>query len=282
MIRINSTRGMVITRHDPARPYLSRVSFGGSGNNPEPPKVVAGPTNKILVVLQYWEGDKAQAMALARLIADIEPGMSSKADFLFVCRYDCRHDMGIVSHVSRKFSTFHHVSPRRGTGWPMGCNDLFFGGLEWVFHKMKSKRLPHYKALFFIEADCSPLNVDWVSLISHNWDKLQPVFVAGRKLRSQHVHEHINGGSCLLSGDFKFLEWLVLGAARSNSAAGWDYRLAGEFRRWGWAEIPGLECHWNTKTLSEEQIRTEKDRGVIWLHGVKSNAVLDYARKTLL
>lgn len=282
MNRGRTTRGMIITRPDPSRPYISKVHFGASRNDSLTPVVPSGPSDKILIVLQYWSGDKAQAMELAKLIADIEPGISQQADFLFVCRFDCRHDMDVVRYVSRKFSTFHHVSPRRGTGWPAGCNDLFFGGLEWIYHKMRARKLPHYKAVFFIEADCSPLSVDWISLMSSNWDKIQPVFVAGRKLRSEHIHEHINGGSCALSGDFRFLEWLVMGPARSNDGAGWDYRLADDFRRWGWAELPGVECFWNRPTLSDGQIQNLKDSGVIWLHGVKSNAVLDFSRKTLL
>lgn len=276
--RTNSTRGMTVTRNDPNNPFVNKVSFGGSGGRGQLTK-----SNKILLALQFWDGDKAQAMALADLIADIEPGMCELADFLFVARFDCRHDERVIQKVSRKFSTFQHTSPRRGTGWPMGCNDLTAGMLEFVFHRMVAGKLPHYKAIFALEADVVPLNRDWVKLMSHNWDLLQAkrsVHVAGRKLKSDHIHEHVNGNA-LLSGSFRFLRWLVR-EMNSNSRVGWDYRLAGEFAKWGWDEIPGMECHWGTQTMTDAQLLSECERGVVFLHGVKDFSALNFARNRLL
>jgi hypothetical protein len=268
---------MVVSRHDPNNPHLRKVAYGSANSSN------IATSDKILLALQFWGGDRSQALALAELIADIEPGMCERADFLFVCRFDCEHDERVIRHVSRKFSTFFHTSPRRGTGWPMGCNDLTAGMLEFVFHRMVAKKLPHYKAIFALEADVVPLNRDWIKLMSHNWDVLQEtsaICVAGRKLKSEHIREHVNGNA-LLTGNFKFLKWL-LREMNSNSRVGWDYRLAGEFEKWGWAEIPGLECHWNTRTLSDDQLRNECERGVIFLHGVKDFSALNFARNRLL
>lgn len=276
--RLNTTRGMTVTRNDPNNPHLNKVHFGGSGGRGQITK-----SNKILLALQFWNGDKAQAMALADLIADIEPGMCEIADFLFVARFDCQHDERAIQKVSRKFATHVHTSPRRGTGWPAGCNDLTAGMLEFVFHRMVAGKLPHYKAIFALEADVVPLNRDWIKLMSHNWDLLQansPVYIAGRMLQAAHVHRHVNGNA-LLSGNFRFLRWL-LRELNSNCNVGWDYRLAGEFFKWGAAEVPGIECHWNTRTLTDDQLRAECERGVVFLHGVKDFSALNFARNRLL
>lgn len=275
--RATTTRGMTVTRHDPNNPHLSKVQYGDGGRGQ------LTKSNKILLALQFWEGDLSQAMTLAELIADIEPGMCELADFLFVARFDCRHDQRVIDKVSRKFATHVHTSPRRGTGWPMGCNDLTAGMLEFVFHRMTNGKLPHYKAIFALEADCCPLNRDWIKLCSHNWDLLQkknPVYIAGRMLEAAHIHKHVNGNA-MLSGNFKFLRWL-LREMNSNSRVGWDYRLAGEFFKWGAAEIPGMECHWGTRTFSNEQLLGLCERGVIFEHGVKDFSALNFARNRLL
>lgn len=273
--RANTTRGMTVVRKDPNNP-LATVNFGSGGGSQE---VV--PSGKILLALQFWQGDKAQAMALSELIADIEPEVSAYADFLFIARFDCQHDVGAIEKMSRKFTTYHHTSPRRGTGWPMGCNDLTAGLVEYAFHKMTAGKMPHYKAIFALEADVVPLHRDWIKKISEAWDALKPpVYVAGRMLKASHIHLHVNGNA-LLSGNFKFLKWL-LRELNSNSAVGWDYRLASQFKNWGWAEIPGMECLWNHPTLSEEQIQGLVNRGVVFLHGVKDYSVQNFARRTLL
>src|SRR6476660_7427789 len=100
----------------------------------------------MLICLPFWEGDKLQCMTLAKLLADLEETHSTKADVLFIARFDCKHDMDVVRNISRKFNVYTHTSKRRGTGWPMGCNSLFFGTLEWVYYKMAGAQVPHYRS----------------------------------------------------------------------------------------------------------------------------------------
>ena len=72
---------------------------------------------KILLALQFWKGDKDQAMRVARLIADLEPRHTDFADFLFVSRFDCEQDLATVEYVSQKFNVHTYVNRhRRGTG----------------------------------------------------------------------------------------------------------------------------------------------------------------------
>ena len=238
---------------------------------------------RILLALQYWGGDKYQAMELARLIADIEPTHCSAADFLFVHRFDCKPDESTMNHVGRKFNVHKYRSPRRETGWPDGCNGLWYSTMEWVYHMIEAKKIPAYKAVLTFEADCVPLRRDWINYLSERWDELAKggkVFIAGRKVESVGVHEHINGNA-FFSCDLNFLKWVVKGT-RVPPGVGWDYHLAGEFRRRGWAEIPGLECRWGTKTLTDEFLREELERGVVFLHGVKDRSALTFSRKHLL
>ncbi len=240
------------------------------------------PENRILLVLQYWKGDQKQAMKLAKLIADLQPSKSTIADFLFVGRFDCPHDMEAINYVSKKFNVYHWISKRRGTGWPNGCNELWFGALEWVQSMMADHKIPAYKAVFTFEADGVPLSPNWINQFSADWDaesKKHETFVFGAYLTAPGPH--ING-NCMLSGHPAFLNWVVrkIGGAPAN--AGWDYVMYRDFKKWGARAYPKLVSYWGTKTFSEEGFRIQLERGTAWLHGVKDDSLLDMARRKFL
>jgi hypothetical protein len=240
------------------------------------------PTNKILIALLFWEGDKNQAMKLARLLADLEPAHSEAADFLFVARFDCQHDENTIRHVSRKFNVHRHTSKRRGTGWPMGCNAIFFGMLEWAYHKMNAHLVPGYKAILVLGGDGAPLKADWIPAFVNN---VKPgVFVSGALIPDPvNGHDHINGDCALLSGDLKFLKWLTLGIGDVSTVAGWDWILSEDFKRWGWQDLPFVKSVWNRPgRFTQEDWEREGTSGVIWYHGVKRDDLLELARKNLL
>lgn len=243
------------------------------------------PSKKILIALQFWTQDRLAAMKLARFIADLEPAHSELADFVFINRFDCDPaDKDTVDRVARKFNTFSYRSPQRGTGWPDGCNSLWFGTMEWAFSFMEVGRLPAYKAIFTCEADGAPIFRDWVARMSKAWDVTQggpkPVYVAGPLVSGGGVEEHVNG-NCLVSGNFKFLHWITRRVAGVPSRVGWDYALRGAFKQWGWANIPGMLSLYNTPRFSpEEYIQLVKNE-TIWVHGDKSNCLIDMGRARL-
>lgn len=244
------------------------------------------PTNKILIVLPFWEGDKRQAMKLAALLADLENHHSELADFLFVARFDCSHDDATVKYVSRRFNVFTHTSKRRETGWPMGCNGTFFGSMEYIYHKMASGKIPNYKAVFHIGSDSGPLKRDWLPRISSAWDstaKRKKIYIAGPFLKGELGNrDHINGDAMLISGDLKFLKWLAVTVGGIKAACGWDWGLAGDFCRWGWENFPFIKSHWRRPYMSHLDWDAEYNDGTVWLHGVKSDDLLDISRKNLV
>jgi hypothetical protein len=244
------------------------------------------PSNKILIVLPFWSGDKPIAMKLARLLADLEPTHSEDADILFVSRFDCTHDDTTMQAVSRKFNVFKHTSQRRGTGWPMGCNSIFFGSLEWVYRKMEAKQIPQYQAVLFLGADGGPLKTGWIQHFVSSWreaNKDKKICMAGALIDPQGDHPHINGDCALLSGDLSFLKWLTLGVGDVSTVAGWDWVLSSDFSQRGWADFPFVRSLWNKRTpFSEEDWDAEKALGTVWFHGQKGFSLIDMSRKKLL
>lgn len=242
-------------------------------------------TNKILIMLSFWQGDREQAFRLARLLADLEPQHSELADILLVARFDQKHDPDTVQYVARKFNVHTHVSRRQETGWPRGCNGIFFGGMEYVYHKMAAGQIPRYKAIFNMGADSTPLDKNWLSDFCHTWDNMNRkdrVYIAGALVDPKGEHPHINGDATFISGDLDFLKWLVIRASHSNANAGWDWYLSRQFAEWGWSDIPSIISLWNTKTFEPNRWDGMVGAGIKMIHGVKDFSLLNQARKKLL
>lgn len=240
------------------------------------------PENKILLVLQYWEGDRAQAMRLARFIADLQSERTNLADFLFVSRFDCPHDLDSINYVNRKFNVYHYVSKRRGTGWPNGCNDLWFGAMEWVQSMMADRKIPAYKAVFTFEADGVPLSPNWINQMSVDWDaecKKHENYVFGALLKAPGPH--INGNA-IFAGHPAFLHWVVRKVGGAPPNAGWDFVMYRDFKKWGAHNYPKLKSYWASKTFSEAEFQREIATGTVWVHGVKDDSLLNMAREKFL
>lgn len=243
-------------------------------------------TSKTLFMFQFWEGDKPEAMELARLIADIQQGHSQEADFLFLARFDSTHDEKTIKHVSRKFNTYKYTSPRRGTGWPHGCNELFLGGMEWIYGMKSMNRIPRYQTIFSLEADCVPMSRDWITRLKREWylaNQTKPVFMAGAWLPNCPQNDgsgHING-CAVMSGDMKFLKWLIETLSRLKSPIGWDYAFSQDFKGWGWAALPGFTCAWRAP-MSEAVFLDARKQGCFLWHGCKGFDALNLCRKYLL
>jgi len=242
------------------------------------------PSNKFLVVLMFWKGDQQQANKLAKLLADLEPRHCALADFLFVSRFDCKPDDETIRHVCRKFNTFHYVSKRRGVGWPLGCNGVFFGAMEWFYHRMQAAQIPNYKAAVLLGSDTAPMTVDWLEQLHRSWfeaNEKKKIYTAGA-LIPHETHEHINGDCMLLSGDLKFLRWLVYDVCDINVPAGWDWVLAASFQKWGWANFSSVKSAWRRPAFTESDWDAERADGTVLYHGTKDDSLLDLVRKKLL
>jgi len=236
--------------------------------------------SKLLIAIQYWEGDKAQAMRVAQLMADLEPRHNSDVDFLFSARFDCAHDMKAVEKVSAKFKVWTYVNKhRRGVGWPSGCNDLWFGTLDHIYDFGSAKFMPTYDAILTCEADSSPLGPHWHRTLMNSWrtvNETKIVKVHGAMVR--YPAPHINGNA-LFSGDLGFLHRISRQIGGCSPIHGWDFILCPQFKQAGWANCPHIRSEWQCKTMAPEQIDGYIDAGVSFLHGVKDDSVLEHVRR---
>lgn len=247
---------------------------------------------KILIAIPFWELDKGQAMEAARLIADLENRHSDKADILFMSRFDCPPaDKPTLDHVSRKFNTYSQVCRRRGTGWGLGSNELFFGIMDWVYANNAAKKLQEYKAILIFESDSCPLTPHWITTLHDAWDKSQlgpkPVKVFGPLLgQPEHPQmpkgvSHINANA-LYSGDIKFLKTVARDIGGCSPHGGYDWFLAPRFMKMGWADCPQIKSWWRSINANPAILDSLIHQGVVMIHGFKDSSMLNLVRERYL
>lgn len=238
-------------------------------------------SGKLLIALQFWEGDKTQAVRLAKFLTDLEPRHSDFADFLLVHRFDCKAPPDAVQYVSRKFNTFIYQTPHCDTGWPLGCNAVTNFTIEWARCMIEAGKTPPYKAIFLCEADGAPVQRNWIEKMSAEWDRVnaeKPIFQAGPYIPPPL--EHING-NCLINAAVPALRWFCRGDWQTR-AGGWDYVGWEAFKQKGVSDIPGMKSLYARLSFSEEEWKKLIEDDVIWVHGDKSNDLIYWGRRNLL
>lgn len=225
--------------------------------------------SKILLALQFWQRDQARAYKLAKLIADWQPSLSTRADFCFVPRKDVEHDKSQNAYVGKKFRTFTHHGRRDGSGWPFGPNELWLD----LMTKLSERGGLGYKAVLTFEPDCVPLCKDWIEQLHKAWDDSK-AFVVGSILPTVGAdgpQDHINGNA-MFSCDPKFLAWVA--EQKVTPKHGWDTVLASEFRRWGWANTPVIRSDYRCSNVTGRHLDNFLSTGVALHHGSKDETLL--------
>lgn len=235
----------------------------------------------MIIALQYWTGDEPQALALARLIADIEPTRRCDAILALCRRGDCPvsdEARRTEEHCNAKLPTMLLRSPRPETGHPDGCFGLWAGSVAKLHRLWQRGVIPADlgQCVFTCESDGGPIRADWIDrLKSAHWRSL----ALGKRITGavmDHPVPHVNGNLVLDLAVWSDHPCL----SRCPPGASWD-------------------CHHATTLLAEARpslaIRNDYDatdltpgylravsRETAWVHGCKDGSVIRYARKELL
>lgn len=156
----------------------------------------------MILMLQYWESDKAQAMELARLIADLEDKPLTDVVFMFCGRWDCQHDQKAIDYVAKKFPVDVFTCEAMATGWPAGCNKMIGDGYKQALRLGKQRGWFNHP-IMFLEADDVPLKKDWIDRIITEWKASGKMITGAWLLRDDCGMEHVNGNMCISSEFWK-------------------------------------------------------------------------------
>jgi hypothetical protein len=230
---------------------------------------------KFHVCLQFWEGDKANAMRLARFIADLEPEFRKDTEFVFIARFDCEHDHPTCKYVGLKFKTTWITSHTKWTGWPGGPNGMAKDTLEWLAANRRESG-----GALLIEPDCVPVCRGWLDRIMAEWDmaRFAERILMGAWRNSGGEHGHING-NCVVRPDFA--------KAISLDCVGPD--LA-----WDCAIVPYVRNRWFVTSIIKNcfESRNATNQDLFWapigdqlpalVHGFKDDSAYNIASRNLL
>lgn len=176
----------------------------------------------LILNLQYWDGDKVQAMALARLLADLEPIKRTDVTFLFSARFDSSIDEETVRYVSQKFNVRTFKGRKHETGWPAGPNGLFRESFTYCIglSREKGRNKIDADAVMFMEADCVPLHREWLNMLLAEWKSCGKKVLGPWLKKGDAGCEHING-NCIIALDLYFK---IVGEC--GQQGGWDATCA--------------------------------------------------------
>lgn len=226
---------------------------------------------KLLLALQFFNGDRDQAYRLARLIHKMQSGPSQTADFLFTWRFDAEHDPKMTALMQEKFKVHTHKSRMHHAGWPNGSNAIWCD----LMLKLSERQGLGYKAVLTFEADCVPLTMDWIERLSAEWDKQQKYAVG-------HIHPchgpgdvsqlHLNGNAMYSCNPMHLKE-----IARHGCPTGWghDVLFAKYVQKLGWADTNVIRSFWRSKDFDNERLSALLDQGTAMLHGCKDSSLMD-------
>ncbi len=225
---------------------------------------------KLTICLQFYSEDRAQAMRLARLIADIEHEYRSDVKFAFVARFDCEHDGATVNYVREKFQVVTANSRTKWTDWPGGPNaiakDILSGSVA----------LSIDGPLLMLEPDCVPVYRDWINIIVTEWlvGEGGGKWIVGAWRNSGPFEcGHING-CCVVRGDIA--RRVDLGVINEHLA--WDCAIAPQIKD-HWTISPRFLNHFQSTGATDIILREHPMAAIV--HGYKDNSMYDLAIKRI-
>ena len=155
----------------------------------------------LVLALQFYHGDQSDAMALAKLIADIESERRDDVIFAFVRQVETPLDAEICDcqlYVGEKFPVMDVEIPadgekKKGASTSLGASfELWSKTLAYFSECYYRGDLRHH-SVFPFEADGCPTSRDWIDRLKRaHWETLlQGKRVTGPVMRCPNFH--ING-----------------------------------------------------------------------------------------
>lgn len=233
---------------------------------------------RIVLVAQYWQGDRDVAMRNVRRIVDNEPAPRTDFEICFVARFDCQHDQATIDYAAKKFHVSTYTGSRRGTGWPFGCNDLVCDIFQESYRRLRNGQWAQVRAIFLMEGDCVPVHRDWLNRLSAEWTATERIgkWLTGWWIEHSSPVGHINGNMLIHPNIAHFLPQLI----GCPAAKAWDCAFAPLFQP-HWRKANFMENLYAQRGIPRAQIEDIVKSGVVVIHGVKDMTVEDYADSVL-
>jgi hypothetical protein len=221
----------------------------------------------MILALQYCHSDRERAMALARLIADLEDCRRDDVVLVLVKGADTpssRIVLDTAFYCMKKMPTVVLDLPVGCSGWPEGPNTLWTGTME---HLARHHGL-HHSIFTFDGGDGVPLHANWIDLLleEHARTLAEGKLVTGLPGLDSTKRPHISGNMVL---ELKIWDLLpVLHDTPDHD--GWDCYHSKTLEPYT-SFSTFLRNDWRKEDLSQDMFE-EYAKTSIWWHGYKDPA----------
>jgi hypothetical protein len=229
--------------------------------------------SKYLVALQYWSGDKNQAMKVARLLSLMNEEPLEDVDLMFSVRSGAEPPGLLTMDLAKtKFNEVHVVlGKRRETGWPGGCNALWHETMMEVYRKVRDN-VQRWKAVLTLEPDVVVLDRDWAKKLFEAWEVAH---ARGKPILGHIIKDHPcphTNGNAIFPTD---LMQRVPDAYGTPSAEAWDTYWSKQFLPMT-EDCPMMISKWNCESIDREELYKPREEGIkpVFFHGVKDNSAI--------
>jgi hypothetical protein len=236
------------------------------------------PPRGMVLAIQYWSGDEAQAMRLARLLADIEPARRDDVTMAFCGRFDVQPSQLLEEtalHCGFKFKVMAFRSRVEGVGHPAGSNALWTGVMAELAEAWRIGMLDR-DSVFMIEADGCPVAPDWLDRLKteHEANVLRGKRVTGVYMTKSLAH--INGSLLM-----HLSTWFDRRSLRHTPLEqAWDFFHAPVLMAEANPSPQMLNAYGSTGWPAS--VLGRLGNGTAWLCNTKDDSVLTWAEKHLV
>lgn len=226
----------------------------------------------ILIVIPYWERDRAQAIELCKIVAGLQAGHAGTlAHVMIVHRQDCKMDQQMIKIVSPRFNmmTYHSRSPFKG--WPSGSNGMFSSSMIHIATSLKGR----YECVYWMEPDAIPICPNWFWSLVEVWRKRPPnTWVVGCRsdCNGNGTGDHITG--CAIYDPM--IAKLMPEITRADRLA-WDYEHRAKIVAHG--QHTNLIENFYKQTNADAAILDRVNLGVVLMHGFKDISLVNHVKQ---
>jgi hypothetical protein len=228
---------------------------------------------KILLALEYWNGDRVAAEETIIQAANLLDFRSNIVSLALVHRFDADpFPEETIQFLRDKFwKVIVKKCVRRGQGFPFGCNELSYFTLNWPLHD--PELFEDIESILIYESDCVFTRRNWDVEILSEWRKTQAEgkLVCGKILPYGYNRfgSHVNAVSVYSKDIAKFIGSRLSGGPGN---IGWDF-FHGKNIVPITFDSPIFHLEYRKETITEPELFYQRHEvEPLIFHGVKDNS----------
>jgi hypothetical protein len=232
----------------------------------------------LIIALQFWEKDFADAMRLASRLAELEDTPRADVEVWLVPRFDApAPTREVLAKVATRFNVNVYRTKRRGRGFPAGPNDMVHDVWMEVHRRCLQERgfKERVNGVLLWEADDVPVCKDWLDRLLAEWKtaRQEGKLILGCKMDSPVPH--INGNMIFHPSLFASIR----GLEGCPTVHAWDIFHAEKFLPVAF-ESKLIANFYHAKEVPPSRVWNKKGATkYAFVHGVKDGSIFDEALK---